>query len=180
MVNAQRQFLGKFQRAALTKFRTAAKSGSRPQGGVGRGPNRSRKGTGPRVPGPDGFSLESAPEHPRTRASKHPRTRTSTHPSMQKPVLTFPPKREVSTGAHKTREPRAPGTQGPGETRKPRAPDLLAVLQFLSCLRCNVEQVAHNTEVCDLEDGSLFVLVHSNDGLGGLHTCLVLDGTRDA
>lgn len=135
MVNAQRHFLGKFQRAALTKLRTAAKSGSRPQGGVGRGPNRSRKGTGPRVPGPDGFSLESAPEHPRTRASKHPRTRTSTHPSMQKPVLTFPPKREVSTGAHETREPGDPGTQGPRKnqgTRIPKAPGPQIYLRFFS------------------------------------------------
>lgn len=129
MVNAQRHFLGKFQRAALTKFRTAAKSGSRPQGGVGRGPNRSHKGTGPRVPGPDGFSLESAPEHPRTRTSKHPRTRackSRCRPSRRNGRSAPAPTKPGNPGPQ---EPRAPKNQG---TRIPKAPGPQIYLRFFS------------------------------------------------
>src|SRR5699024_5344263 len=41
-------------------------------------------------------------------------------------------------------------------------------------------QVAHDTEVSDIEDRGLTVLVHSNDRLRRLHAGLVLDRTGDA
>src|SRR5699024_9282779 len=55
----------------------------------------------------------------------------------------------------------------------------LAVPDLLGCLRGNVEEVTNDAEVRDLEDRCLVVLVDRNDGLGGLHTSLVLDSTGD-
>ena len=42
-------------------------------------------------------------------------------------------------------------------------------------MRNNVKDVAHNTEIGDIEDGGIRVFVHSDDVLGGLHAGEVLD-----
>src|SRR5271154_4572540 len=56
----------------------------------------------------------------------------------------------------------------------------LAGLDRVRQLRSDLEQVADNAVVGDLEDGRLFVLVDRDDGLGGLHAGAVLDGPGDA
>ena len=62
--------------------------------------------------------------------------------------------------------------------------DLVAsALGLLDCfggLRQYLEQVTDDTEVDQLEDGRLFVLVDRDDRLGRLHAGSVLDGTGDA
>src|ERR1700730_11399909 len=56
----------------------------------------------------------------------------------------------------------------------------LAGLDRVGQLRGDLEQVADNAVVGDLEDGRLFVLVDRDDGLRGLHARAVLDGPGDA
>src|SRR5437764_248511 len=57
---------------------------------------------------------------------------------------------------------------------------LLAPGDLVGELRDDVEQVAHDPEVGQLEDGRLRVFVDHHDGLGGLHAGPVLYRTRDA
>src|SRR6185436_3619415 len=52
----------------------------------------------------------------------------------------------------------------------------LAGLDRVGQLRGDVEQVAHDAVIGDLEDGCLFVLVDGDDRLRRLHTGPVLDG----
>ena len=56
----------------------------------------------------------------------------------------------------------------------------LGSLDGLDQLGNDLEQVAHDTVVSHLEDGSGIVLVHGDDALGILHAGLVLDGAGDA
>src|SRR5262249_12879636 len=56
----------------------------------------------------------------------------------------------------------------------------LALGDFLGQLGSDVEQVADHTEVRDLEDRRLRVLVDRDDRLRGLHTGPVLDRAGDA
>src|SRR5689334_20693995 len=56
----------------------------------------------------------------------------------------------------------------------------LAGLDRLGQLRRDLEQVADDAEVGDLEDRRLFVLVHRDDRLRRLHAGAVLDGPGDA
>src|SRR4051795_4882262 len=56
----------------------------------------------------------------------------------------------------------------------------LALLDLIGQLRDDVEQVAHNAEIDQLEDRGLGVLVDGHDRLRRLHTGPVLDGTGDA
>src|SRR5689334_8817298 len=56
----------------------------------------------------------------------------------------------------------------------------LAGLDRLGQLRRDLEQVADDAEVGDLEDRRLFVLVHRDDRLGRLHARAVLDRAGDA
>ncbi len=51
----------------------------------------------------------------------------------------------------------------------------LSSLDGLDQLRNNLEQVAGDTVISHLKDGSGSILVHSDDALGILHTSLVLD-----
>lgn len=46
-------------------------------------------------------------------------------------------------------------------------------------MRNNVKDIAHNTEISDIEDGGIGVFIHSDDVLGGLHAGEVLDCARD-
>lgn len=57
--------------------------------------------------------------------------------------------------------------------------DLLLLLDLLDHLGDGVEEVSNETNVGNLEDGSVGVLVDGDDHLGLLHTSKVLDGTRD-
>src|SRR5690606_35611055 len=56
----------------------------------------------------------------------------------------------------------------------------LGGLDHIGRLRENREQVSDHTEVDELEDRRLFVLVDGDDGLRRLHARTVLDGTGDA
>src|SRR6202022_4610101 len=54
------------------------------------------------------------------------------------------------------------------------------LLYLLGQLRNHLEQVPHDTEVGELEDRGLGILVDHHDGLGGLHAGPVLDRPGDA
>jgi hypothetical protein len=56
----------------------------------------------------------------------------------------------------------------------------LAAADLVRELRSDDVQVAHYTEVGELEDRRLGVLVDGHDGLGGLHAGTMLDRTGDA
>src|SRR5690242_10234652 len=84
-----------------------------------------------------------------------------------------------------------PHTRGPYASirKSPRTPVVsggfawrltFAGLDRLGQLRRDLEQVADDAEVCDLEDRRLFVLVHRDDRLARLHAGAVLDRTGDA
>src|SRR5512132_839313 len=59
-------------------------------------------------------------------------------------------------------------------------PSALGGLDRLGGLGQHLEEVSHHTEVGELEDRGLPVLVDRDDGLRGLHAGTVLDGTGDA
>src|SRR5690606_5572836 len=61
-----------------------------------------------------------------------------------------------------------------------RASSALALGDLVGQLRGDLEQVTHDTEVGDLEDRGLGVLVDGDDGLRRLHAGAVLDRTGDA
>src|SRR4051812_23237756 len=68
-----------------------------------------------------------------------------------------------------------------GIGREPNDPDsALALLDFLGQLRHDVEKVTDDTEVDELEDRRLGILVDRNDRLRRLHAGAVLDRTGDA
>lgn len=53
-------------------------------------------------------------------------------------------------------------------------------LELLGQLGHLVEQVSDQTDICDLEDGSICVLVDCSNDLAVLHASQMLDGARDA
>src|SRR5713226_7615071 len=57
---------------------------------------------------------------------------------------------------------------------------LQELLELLLERRGNLEEIAHDAEIRNLEDRRLGVLVDGADHLGGAHTRQVLDGARDA
>src|SRR5699024_1276249 len=59
-------------------------------------------------------------------------------------------------------------------------PSCLGLLDFLGGLRRDLEQVADDAEVRNLEDRGLLILVDGDDGLRRLHAGLVLDGAGNA
>src|SRR4029077_10103862 len=74
-----------------------------------------------------------------------------------------------------SKSPRTPRVSG-GPARENLT---LAGLDRLGQLRRDLEQVADDAEVGDLEDGRLFVLVHRDDRLRRLHSGAVLDRPGD-
>src|SRR5215210_7864834 len=77
------------------------------------------------------------------------------------------------------------GAAAGGRARQRREPgavatSALAPLDLVGDLGQDGVQVAHHSEVDQIEDRCLWVFVHGHDRLGGLHAGPVLDRSRDA
>src|SRR5829696_6987918 len=88
------------------------------------------------------------------------------------------------TAPHRSCFPTPGMSRAPAPVRGPALDEpcgvLLAGVDLLGGLRDDGVEVTDDTEVGELEDRGLGVLVDGHDGLRGLHAGAVLDGTRDA
>lgn len=88
----------------------------------------------------------------------------------------LPRKRTARTGARARLRPRGAGPAG--WIAQVQSWQLgLACFKRGNQLRNDLEDIADHTEVGDLEDRRIGVLVDGNDGLGSLHACLMLDSS---
>lgn len=101
--------------------------------------------------------------------------RKQTLPELPPEQCVRAPRRQEARGRRLRREA---GPDGWTETELPWL--LLPGLKGTDQLGDNLEDVAHHTEVGDLEDRRVPVLVDGDDGLGGLHAGPVLDRAGNA
>lgn len=71
-------------------------------------------------------------------------------------------------------------TGSPQFIRQRRRQSASAFADLFDRLGQDIVEVTDHAEVCDLEDGGVFVLVDRHDGLGCLHAGFLVDGPGDS